>query len=498
MSFPSNKDIERAVHDGLVRKEEEEAGGQPADPRVELDVIEPMTPACPTCGSPDPHQHPKVDESILECTDPIMAVDHGGPGAIVIGHREGDSLVIDHAQTMDPEQPVQVVSSEQLAANVRYVEAAHRGGDYGNTPGSEPETSEIPTTGRHEAPEGFTPEEMRRARETMAKLVNPAARVQKWADVAMWSAPKHQDPQKPVVVITWAPDDPLGLMAMINGMYVGKIYRSPREVSDDERRQAWDDFARSRLSETPAEWFQLSVLFENVTRAFTHQLVRTRTSTYAQESMRFAVKEDAHDSVKLPPSLVGTAPGIPDPAWYPEGEDRREWDYLPDADKMRSIWDTLISHMGEAYEKLVAMGMPAEDARGLLPTNILTRIHDRYDVKTLLNQAGMRLCTQAQFEWRAVFAELVQALRTYLPADHPAAWQYELIAERFRPVCFAANKCTMKAKADRFCSIREQVDEFEERGIKSEHWEQPREEWGLRAIRPEQWLADPAAARVAP
>lgn len=319
--------------------------------------------------------------------------------------------------------------------------------------------------------------------------------VQKWADVAMWSAPKHEDPQTPKVTVTMAPEDPLGIMAMINGMYVGKVYRSPAEVSDDERRQAWDDFAKSRLSEAPAEWFQLSILFENVSRAFTHQLVRTRMATYAQESMRFAVKEDVHDAVKLPPSLAGTKPfhewvddcmeaGVPAER---QNASQEQW--------WRNNWDAALDAVAECYQKLVNSGMPAEDARGLLPTNILTRVHDRIDIKTLRNMAGMRLCTQAQFEWRGVFGALVQALREYLPEEHPNRWQYELIAQSFRPVCFAAGRCPMKAKADRHCAIRDQVDQMEERGIPSAIWEA---ESMPNRIRPEQWLADPTAARVAP
>jgi hypothetical protein len=132
---------------------------------------------------------------------------------------------------------------------------------------------------------------------------------------------------------------------------------------------------------------------------------------------------------------------------------------------------------------------------------MLTRAHMRVDMKTLLNLAGMRLCTQAQFEWRAVFAELAQAIRKYGASQSPAQrWQFELIADSFRPVCFAANRCPMKAKSDRFCSIQAQVDDFEAAGVKSDKWEDERVGPGahIPPIRPQQWLTDPTAARKAP
>jgi flavin-dependent thymidylate synthase len=315
----------------------------------------------------------------------------------------------------------------------------------------------------------------------------------------MWSAPKHEDPQRPKVTLSVCTPDPLGVMAMINGQYTGKVYKSPAEVSDEERKEAWNAATVSRLSETPLEWIQLSFLFENVTRAFTHQLVRTRMATYAQESLRFAVKEDLGDAVKLPPSLAGSM-SLPEYRAMLESEQPLVYEDITDAQKWRLTWDKAIEQLSDAYTDLVNSGMPAEDARGLLPTNILTRIHVRIDMKSLLGLAGMRLCTQAQFEWREVFARVSEALREYVGPDHPDRWQYEMMASRFRPVCFAANRCTMKAKSDRHCSIREQVDAYEYSGVPSEFWEDDPSVWDfpdtLKPIRPEQWLADPTAARV--
>lgn len=330
-------------------------------------------------------------------------------------------------------------------------------------------------------------------------MPEPTKQVQKWADVAMWKAPEHVDPQRPQVTLSYAPGDPLGLMAMVNEQYTGTFLTDPSQATDEQRRKAWEAGAVSLLSETPMEWFQVSLAFENVSRAFTHQLVRTRMATYAQESMRFAVKENVAESTKLPPSLAGT---IPDEEFQrqcreaglnPNGNRSRE-------QRWRHRWDYALDIVDQMYAQNVDDGMPAEDARGLLPTNILTRIHMRIDIKTLLRMAGSRLCTQAQFEWRGVFAEVAKAFRTYgaSPRVHPGdRWQFDLIAASFRPVCFAMNRCPMKASSDRACSIRGKVDAFEAMGTKSHLWEDP--QWGpALTIHPAEWLADPTAARVAP
>lgn len=332
------------------------------------------------------------------------------------------------------------------------------------------------------------------------EAVNPDARVARWADVAMWKAPKHDDPQKPKVTVSVCTPDPLGVMAMVNAQYTGRNLTSPSQVTDDERREAWEAATMSQLSETPLEWIQLSINFENVSRAFTHQLVRTRMATYAQESQRFAVKEDAGDSVKLPPSIAHTLSTTEFVAkCFDEGVDP---DINTDpAQGWRLEWDAIVNATSKSYSTLVESGMPAEDARGILPTNVLTRIHVRIDMKTLLKMAGSRLCTQAQFEWRAVFAELARAIRVYGESnkDRYHKWQYDLMAGAFRPVCYAEGHCPMKAKSDRYCSIRGQVDAFEAAGVPSKYWEDTGTNlYGVQAIHPAQWLADPTAARVAP
>jgi hypothetical protein len=223
-------------------------------------------------------------------------------------------------------------------------------------------------------------------------------------------------------------------------------------------------------------------------------------ATYAQESMRFAVKEDIGDAVKLPPSLAGvrSAKEIVE-SYLEQGLDPET--NLTREEAWMVNWQAGLDAVAEVYTVLVNSGMPAEDARGLLPTNILTRIHMRVDMKTLLNLAGMRLCTQAQFEWRAVFAELAKAIRAFGETQRLGItrWQYELIADSFRPVCYAAGHCPMRAKSDRACSIRPKVDELAANDIPSSRWEDAdltRE--GLIPIHPREWLADPTAARVAP
>jgi len=348
--------------------------------------------------------------------------------------------------------------------------------------------------------------------------------IEKWADSAMFKAESIDASavDKPRAYLIWMTPDPLGAAAALNSMYIGAVKRSLSDVTRAERAVLLEDMGLTALK-TPLEAIKLHILFEGVTRAFTHQLVRNRTSAYAQESMRFAVVgQDADIPVSLPPSLAGT---------MSEDDIDVDVDEMSKEQRQRLVWDDARIRIQNAYRRLVDTGMPAEDARGLLPTNIKTRINMVTDLRTLIDIAGVRLCTQAQFEWRSVFTDLAAAIHDYAPhgatieamtqpsrvydpiltdalrhMDLMDAWQFQAIAKVFRPICYNTGKCEFKATADRSCTIRNRVDANAALGRPSSEWHRdlltPPEDGpflgrmdNIEAINPVEWMLDPTAAR---
>jgi flavin-dependent thymidylate synthase len=267
----------------------------------------------------------------------------------------------------------------------------------------------------------------------------------------------------PKVRLLWMTPDPLGAVAAMCRMYVGLPTYDLATIDDEERSNYLDQIQKTHLK-APLEAVKLHFFIEGVTRSFTHQMVRQRTAVYSQESLRFAVKENFAAEASMPPSIAGLK----------HNDDRRE------------MWNKALLGIQDTYEYLVANGIPAEDARGLLPHCTTTRLNYVTDLRNLIDHAGNRLCTQAQFEWRIVFMGIVDAIRNYNPeagtrAMNDHAWQYRMIAdsEMFRPVCYQLGKCQFTADFDRSCTIRERAD----RGAFDE-------------IDPNEWLGDPAAARM--
>lgn len=323
--------------------------------------------------------------------------------------------------------------------------------------------------------------------------------LQKWADPAMFHAeemPFDVNETGPRVHLLSMTIDPLAAIAAACKMYKGEVVRSYADVTHAERHEYFEQVKNTKLK-APFEFVKFHFMIEGVTRSFTHQMVRQRTATFAQESLRFAVKDGIDEEVALPPSLAA----------------------LPQDDPRVRVWRRGVNGVDDAYHALVEAGIPAEDARGLLPHNITTRLHYTTDLRSLQDHAGNRLCTQAQFEWRQVWVRIVEAIRTYRPhaamlrsatntsehfrselehVDASDAWQYEAIADLFRPVCYLTGKCEFMADFDRACSIRDRVEANHQIGRPSSEWEQP---WGsggpgdIDPIRPIEWLMDPGAAR---
>lgn len=325
------------------------------------------------------------------------------------------------------------------------------------------------------------------------------------ADAAQYARPAIPEEQRGQIRVRLlnATPDPLGSIAALCAQYEGRVIRDLSEVTDEERRSYLDDMGKTVLS-GPLEAAQFHFQIEGVTRSITHQMVRSRASFFAQESLRFAVPEGSwSEEIPLPASLSGD---LTVGSW--QWNARRTWQQQMDIAQVH-------------YARLIELGMPAEEARGVLPHDMPTRIHWICDLRTLLAEAGKRTCTQAQFPWRIMFAGIAKELRVwgepaarrYVPSGPDEGeqvsgtnWQFRAIAKKLRPVCFQTGSCGFMAKFDRSCSIRERVD------IRSTHsvprpdpsqWHKPflyndpktGEAMTSPGIADIEWAADPGAAR---
>jgi thymidylate synthase ThyX len=154
-----------------------------------------------------------------------------------------------------------------------------------------------------------------------------------------------------------------------------------------------------------SSWEFATYVFEitEVTRAFTHQLVRTRTGSYAQQSQRTV--------------------------------DVREMGYESTGDRILDSHgiETAIALYGEAIDN----GIPVQDARGALPINMHTEIIAQFNLRTLHNMAETRLCTRTQGEYQEVF----KMMKAEVVKVNPWAEEFiEVFCVNYGTCCFPRYK----------------------------------------------------------
>ena len=142
----------------------------------------------------------------------------------------------------------------------------------------------------------------------------------------------------------------------------------------------------------PSSWefVDYTFLVEGVSRAYTHQQVRTRAGSYAQQSMRVLPMGD-YDYV------------------FTE-KNRRD----PEA---MAIIQTVNAGIQASYRALIGIGQPPEDARGILPTNIATNIVCKFNLRTFSELARSRSGGRTQKEYQRV----VEGMIDEVLAVHPWA-----------------------------------------------------------------------------
>ncbi|MDG6903181.1 MAG: FAD-dependent thymidylate synthase [Nitrososphaerota archaeon] len=130
---------------------------------------------------------------------------------------------------------------------------------------------------------------------------------------------------------------------------------------------------------------------EDCSRVTTHQLVRHRVVSYDQESQRFSAA--TREGMVTPPSISSN-----------------EAAYKAYDDALKAVY--------AAYEKMIAMGVPKEDARYVLPSAIKTKLVMTLSARSLMHMVWQRTALQAQWEIR----ELATALHSLAKEATPELW----------------------------------------------------------------------------
>lgn len=147
----------------------------------------------------------------------------------------------------------------------------------------------------------------------------------------------------------------------------------------------------------------------DVSRSLTHQLVRHRIASYSQQSQRYVnLKEPNYVT---PPKIAKNK-------------------------SMKKAYDKTMENIWDEYNKLLELGIPAEDARYVLPNATCTNIIVTMNARSLLNFFELRCCQHAQWEIRELANKMLKEVKKVAPT----------IFKNAGPVCKSKSICPENKK----------------------------------------------------
>jgi thymidylate synthase (FAD) len=173
----------------------------------------------------------------------------------------------------------------------------------------------------------------------------------------------------------------------------GRICYSNKKASDiymmnDTEAAAMVRHAMESHHDSLFEHANFTFLIEDVSRVLSHQLVRHRIMSPHQRSQRYVKLEEGEYVV--PPTI------------------KESW-------RASEIYKDAMKTCEEAYEKLLLLGIPKEDARYIYPNAAYTQLIVTINGRSLTHLLGLRLCSRAQWEIREMANLMLKEVRKVFP-----------------------------------------------------------------------------------
>jgi thymidylate synthase (FAD) len=140
--------------------------------------------------------------------------------------------------------------------------------------------------------------------------------------------------------------------------------------------------------QSPLEHVSFTFAIEGVSRALLAQITRHRIASFSVQSQRYV--EMGHFGYVVPQTIA-------------------------ENDEALDEYQHLMCLVRIVYNKLIELGIPAEDARFVLPNACETRMIVTMNARELLHFFSLRCCKRAQWEIRAVADEMLRLCKEVAP-----------------------------------------------------------------------------------
>lgn len=187
--------------------------------------------------------------------------------------------------------------------------------------------------------------------------------------------------------------NPVGASEILDAMTVDKATRLTRMVVGNNHHST-------------IEHVSFTFAIEGISRACSHQLVRHRIASYSQQSQRYVKASNFKQKLILPNSIRVNQ-------------------------RANAIFRYVTDVIADGYNELLKLGIPAEDARFVLPNATETKIVVTMNARSLLHFFEERCCNRAQWEIREVANQMLVECREVAP----------VLFEKAGPSCVTKEFC---------------------------------------------------------
>ncbi|MBT9162951.1 MAG: Flavin-dependent thymidylate synthase [Dehalococcoidia bacterium] len=155
---------------------------------------------------------------------------------------------------------------------------------------------------------------------------------------------------------------------------------------------------------SPFEHASFTFALDGISRVTSHQLVRHRLASYTQQSQRFVSFNELN--FVTPATIVAK-------------------------ENLKAKYGELIRASHELYRQMLDEGIPAEDARYVLPSAVETKLVMTMNARELMHACSLRLCQKAQWE----IVELFERIKAEVTKVAPR------IGAELKPKCYQLGYC---------------------------------------------------------
>jgi thymidylate synthase (FAD) len=179
------------------------------------------------------------------------------------------------------------------------------------------------------------------------------------------------------------------------------------EILENLNPEQADGLLRRLISSghfSPFEHVSFTFSIEGVSRVTSHQLVRHRLASYTQQSQRYVSLKKLHYII---PPTISSRP------------------------QLEARFKQAVEAAHQLYRDMLDAGIPAEDARYVLPSAVETQLVMTMNARELMHACSLRLCCRAQWEIVQLFEKTKAEVERVAPR----------IGAELNPKCYRLGYC---------------------------------------------------------